>query len=272
MNFGFIIPVCCKNDIHCKQLLRCIESIKKYHPYNKIILINDSDEKYNLNNLFHNNENIIIIQSCQKGSADQQMFKILAETTLFEKAIFIQDSMILNKKLENIDKIDNITFLWHFTNHIIHWDIIEEPKTQFNIENKINTHTDLIKHKIIKDYNKNKDFLKFSLNNLSNKHNWCGCFGNLCIITKKELLYINNIVPFINMFTTYTSNRERRVNESIFSLICHFCYSNKKFNNSYDGLYYDGYTASNYSNIPCEFDNLKWCCKNEYISKISFDR
>ena len=272
MNFGFIIPVFCKNDIHLNQLLRCINSIQKYHPSNKIILIDDSDEKYNLNNLISYKENLIILKSILKGSADQQMFKILSETTLFEKAIFIQDSMILNKKLENIDKIDNITFLWHFTNHILHWDVIEEPKTQFNIENKINNHTDLIKHKLIKDYNKNKDFLNFSLNNLFNKNNWCGCFGNLCIITKKELQYINNIVPFIDIFTTYTSNRDRRVNESIFSLICHFCYPNKKFNQSYDGLYYDGYNVNIYSNTSYNFDNLKLCCKNEYISKISFNR
>ena len=90
-----------------------------------------------------------IIESYNKGSADQQVFKVLLDTDLFDKAVFIQDSMLLNKKLENIDNIDNIKFIWHFTNHRIHWDIIKEPRSEYNTANNIVTHTNLINHNIL---------------------------------------------------------------------------------------------------------------------------
>ena len=49
MEFGFIIPTCCRKDIHLRQLQRCINSIRKFYPNKHIILINDSIEKYEFN-------------------------------------------------------------------------------------------------------------------------------------------------------------------------------------------------------------------------------
>ena len=272
MSFGFVIPTCCRKDIHFKQLLRCLDSIKKFHPNNHIILIDDSDENYNLKNNFKDNELILVQRSYKKGSADQQVFKIILDNDYFDKAIILQDSMILNKKLENIEEINNIQFIWHCTNHRIHWDIIKEPTTEENIGNNIITHTDLIHHCISCDYGDNKDFQKFAIKCLNNKNNWCVIFGNCCIITKKIIKFIDNKTNFVNKFIDYTSNRQRRVNDSIFSLICHFCYPDINFSKSYDGLYYDGSKTNKYNGIDTGFDNLTWCCKNNYISKVSFNR
>ena len=113
MNFGFIMPTCCREDIHLRQLHRCINSIRKFHLDNHIILINDSLDKYDLSKEFVNDKYVQIIKSYSKGSADQQVFKVLLYTDLFDKAVFIQDSMLLNKKLENIENID-FKFIWHF--------------------------------------------------------------------------------------------------------------------------------------------------------------
>ena len=62
------------------------------------------------------------------------------------------------------------------------------------------------------------------------------------------------------------------MNESIFALFCHFLFTDINFNDSYDGLYYDGIHENKESGTPTGFDNLVWCRKKEYISKISFDR
>jgi hypothetical protein len=272
MSIGFIIPTCCKEEKHLRQLKRCIYSIRQFYKNVKIILINDSINNYNLQEQFKCDENILVYKSLNKGSADQQIFKIFYETTYFNKAIFIQDSMILNKKLPNMDNIINIQFIWHFTNHIKHWDLIKEPLTNFNKMNNINTHTDLIRHHIINNYNHNKDFQQYALNKLINKHEWVGCFGSLCIITKEALFKLNNTVNFIDIFIACTTNRNRRVNESIFSLICHYVYPEKDFANSFDGLYYDGYNVNKFNGTKTNFDNLVWCCKNNYISKIAFNR
>ena len=275
MSFGFIIPVCCREDVHLRQLHRCIESIRKYYQEEKIILIENSREKYNIVEEFKEDHNIIVQESFNKGSEDQQIFKVFLETSLFEKAVFVQDSMLLNKKLDNIDEINDIKFIWHFTNHRVHWDKIREPISEYNRKNKIITHTDLIKHCLIKDYSDNQDFVNFSLNGLKNKHLWVGSFGSLCIITKNYLKILNKDINFVEKFVTYSTNRNRRVNESIFSLLCHYKFPNINFEDSYDGLYYDGKKhggKSHLINKKTGFDNLVWCSVHEYFSKVSFNR
>ena len=276
MSFGFIIPICIKNNIHFNQLKRCLRSIRIFYENIEIILIDDSDIEYTkqIKEYFKTDNNIVIKESLIKGSADQQIFKVLLETELFEKAIFIQDSMILNKKLEGIDEI-NLKFIWHFTNHRVHWDVIKEPKTEYNIKHNINSHSDLIIHNVLRDYNDNNEFQKYVINNLKNNNQWCGCFGSLCIIDKKSLNILNDNINFIDKFINSTSNRDRRVNESIFSLICHFKYPENNFENSYDGLYYDGNTYGGdckMVNKNTGFDKLKWCAVHNFFNKVSFNR
>jgi hypothetical protein len=276
MSFGFIIPICIKNNIHFNQLKRCVRSIRIFYENIKIILIDDSIIEYTkqIKEFFKYDNNIFIKESLMKGSADQQIFKVLLETELFEKAIFIQDSMILNKKLEGIDEI-NLQFIWHFTNHRVHWDIIKEPNTEYNVNNNIITHSDLIRHNVLRDYKDSKNFQKYVINKLEKKNEWCGCFGSLCIIDKKSLIFLNDNINFVDKFINSSSNRDRRANESIFALSCHFKCSNNNFENSYDDLYYDGYTYGGDSkmvNKNTGFDNLKWCSVHNFFSKVSFNR
>ena len=276
MSFGFIIPICIRNDIHFNQLKRCINSIRNFYENIKIILIDDSNIEYTkqIEDYFKVDNNIVIKESLMNGSADQQVFKVLLETELFEKAIFIQDSMILNKKLEGIDEI-NLQFIWHFTNHRVHWDIIKEPKTEYNVNNNINSHTDLIIHNLLRDYKDNKEFQNYAVNRLINKNEWCGCFGSLCIINKKSLIFLNNKINFIDRFINSTSNRDRRVNESIFALICHFSFPEINFEKSYDEIHFDGYKHGGnvyLINKPTGFDNLRWFAVHNYFSKVSFNR
>lgn len=268
--FGFIIPTCCKSQLHINQLVRCLTSIRNFYKNIPIILINDSEESFDIYSMLKPYKNISIIKSCKKGSADQQVFKVFKETTLFETAVFIQDSMVLNKPFDNIINIIDIQFLWHFTNHRVHWDIIREPQTEYNIKNNITTHSSAIKHYLKKDYTINPEFNQYALDALSNKNTWVGCFGSCCIITKKGLEKLCKTIDFTNIFVNYTDNRQRRVNESIFSLLCHYTFPDINFEDSYDGLYYDGKTIKQerYTN----FDGLKWCATHNYINKVSFNR
>ena len=259
--FGFIIPTCCKSKIHKSQLIRCIESIRKYYD-NIIILINDGD---NIDNIKEKYKNLYIIESLNKGSADQQVFKVFQENELIDKMIYIQDSMILNQKLPDIKNID-LQFIWHFTNHRKHWDIIIEP----NSKNK--SHTEFIIECLDNYYINNKNFNLYAKKKLKNKDDWCGSFGSCCIISKKYLKILNENVNFIDIFIEFNNNRLRRVNESIFSLICHYTFPNINFEKSLDGLYYDGITPPKNTNKLTNFDNLRWCCQKKYISKISFNR
>ena len=272
--FSFIVSTCIKNTIHLNQLKRCIQSVILYHSDSHIYIINDSDESYllEIQNLIKNNRNIFLVESKLKGSADQQVFKLITEIDdISSHYIIIQDSMFLNQMFDNIDKINDVQFLWCFTNHRIDWDKIYEPTSNFNKSNKIITHTDLIRYNLINNYFEDKDFLIYALQSLINKNSWVGCFGNCCIITKKCVEFLNNKINFCEKFVKNNTNRERRVNESIFALICHY-FLPKNYLLAYDGLYYDGISVNMYSNTPTGFDNLKYCCKKKYISKISFER
>ena len=269
MDFGFIIPTCCKKEIHIKQLLRCVSSIRVHYPTHKIILINDYDDTINSR---INDENIEIIKSVVQGSADQQIFKVFLESDM-DKMVFIQDSMMLNKKLSGIESINDIQFLWHFTNHQTQWDNIQEPTSEYNINNGITTHSDLITHILNTDYQSlSPEFYNYAIDSMKNKNKWCGGFGCCCIMTRECLEKINRIVPFIDLFMGYNSNRLRRVNESIFALLCHYVYPNINFKNSYDGLYYDGKTTNRHSGTKAGFDGIRWCHRGNYVSKISFNR
>ena len=277
--YNFLIPSCIKNEIHERQLERCINSIRQFHSENIIYIINDSEKDKDdiYKKLSEKYTNLIVIESLYKGAGETLCFKFILENEkngCDENYVILHDSMILNIPLTNIEMIQDLQFLWHFTNHIIHWDSIIEEQTEYNINNSIITHTDLLKHHIIRDYSFNETFTNFCIDLLINQCKWCGCMGFCCITNKKSMQTINNTIPFIDIFLKL-SNRNRRnriVNESIFSIICHFIYQDTNFKNSYDGLYFDGYKCNNYAGIPCGFDNLQYLGRNNYIGKISFSR
>lgn len=274
MSFGFIISTCITSKLQYDQLSRCINSIRTHHKENYILIINDTKNKleYNIKELFENDNKIIIVSSINQGSGELQSFYFFQKQNYFDTAVILHDSMILLEALDNIKDI-NIKFIWYFSNHITQWDIINEPITNYNIENNIRTHTDLLQDCILSDFRDNVQFQKFSLHCLKDKKKWVGCFGTCCIINKETLQRIENIVPFIKTFTQYTNKRYRCAAESIFALICHFIYNHIDFTKSYDGLYYDGSNENKFHNKPCEFDNnLKWYAKNKYIGKFSFNR
>ena len=92
------------------QLKRCIDSIRKYYSTNKIIIIDDHS-LFNFSDIFAKDYNIFLKKSINKGGADMQTFKIFLDTSLFQTTLIMQDSMILENKLVEIDKINDIKFL-----------------------------------------------------------------------------------------------------------------------------------------------------------------
>jgi hypothetical protein len=324
-SIGFIIPICIQSEIHLNQLNRCINSIARYHPNINIILLNDTPPNTNANANTNTNTNntittedinimlesfknvldITIVNSLKAGSGELQTFKVFLEYANFDKAIIIQDSMTLLEPLpaNKLDSIEDVQFLWHFTNHILQWDSILESPSEYNSKNYITTHTDLLIDCIISDFRDNIYFQKFAINRLrqlsnnndngnrngNGKHNttaigpvnWVGCFGCCCVITKSAIRKMQKIVPFVDILVKYSNRRYRCATESLFALICHYVFPDNDYSNSFDGLYYDGISVNPYngSKIGLEDnlddnldDNLEWCARNKYIGKISFNR
>jgi len=260
MSLGFIIPSYCSEEQHIIKLKECIHSIRKYYKYNKIVIINDDSPK----EILFDDPNIIIEKSVVNGGADMTPYYLLYKNHYFDKALIIQDSMCINKKLENLDDIKTIKYLWYFTNHRVDWSTIKENQTEYNVKNNIKTHDDLIID-CIKKYCKNKDFQKYALDIYFQKDNWSGCFGTLSIIDYNFLKILEEKTGIIDTLLNFNTNRLRRVAESIFSLACKYILEEEVFETGYDGLYYDG------KKTP-KGRNNEYCCKKKYFSKISFNR
>lgn len=272
--FHFLIPSCIKNELHLNQLFRCVEFIRRHHLMNNIYIINDSDDEMDdiYTHLSYMYNNVIIIKSQYRSRGELLCLKYILDHGDDEQYVVMHDSMLLYEPLTNIESIKTIKFLWTFTNHMIDWDTILEERTEYNIKNNIITHTDLLNHIIKYDYSINKDFQEFAYDLLIHKYKWHGCMG-LCYITnKKTITYMNDILPFIDIFLNKNTIRNRVCCESIFSIICYYIFKDEKFEESYDGLYYDGINLNKYAWVPVGYDNLVYVGKNRYIGKISFSR
>jgi len=257
--FGFMVAICVRNMEHKNSVNKCVDSIIKYHPTDKAVLVVDFTsnselvkelvEQYSWNNY------IIFENFTEHVPADMLLLYYFKKNKYFDIAICIQDSMYVRNKFENI-AVDDVELLWHFTNHRVHWSEIKEPVTEFTKKYTITTHDDLIMY-CINNLIESEDFKKYCNKIYFQKHRWSGSLGCCCIINYDFLCKLDDSTKIINFMSKMSNNRLRRAMESLFSLACQFCL-NKEIHSSYDGLYYDGFYHNNF--------------KGFYIQKKSFDR
>ena len=277
-SFGFIIPSYCDSELHLLQLKRCINSIRKFHKDEKIIVIDDYSE-IDLTNELKGFDNLIVIMSPVKSAGDMVTYSVFKDNYLFQKAITIQDSMILEKELTNLKNVTSVNYLWYFTNHRLHWGKIKEPQTEYNIKNNIKVHDDAVLDCIKKLITKD-DFKDYALNIYAKKNEWSGCFGCLTIMDYDFMLKLNKDTGIIDLLLNMNDNRLRRVAESIFALSCQYVLGDEVFEKSYDGLYYDGINPQrgkgNFKAKDLGLGNsdspVEQVCKNDFFSKVSFNR
>lgn len=275
---GFIIPSYCDSDLHLAQLNRCIHSIRRFHPNETILVINDYS-KVDISSITNQYNNIQIIDSPCKGAGDMVTYMVYRDHPLFKKAVIIQDSMALEKKIDRLETIDTIQYLWYFTNHRLHWSIIEEPQNEYNISHNIKNHDDLVLH-CIDTLVQKEDFKKFAKDLYHEKDKWSGCFGCLSIVNYSFLEELNNKTGIIEILSQMNNNRLRRAAESIFALACLFVLGDEVFEKAYDGMYYNGMSEPRNKRIVSALEiglgnfnvAIDQCCKNDYFSKISFNR
>lgn len=238
-SFGFIIPTYIATEAHLAVLKEGLRRIRLYHNY-PIVIINDHSP-IDLSNLEKEFKDVTVELSLNKGAGEMNPYLHYYLHKYFDTAIILHDSMHLNKPLENIGLVLDIKFVRHFTNHVIHWSTLTEPKTDYNQKYGIKTHDDLIIHLLKKVLSeKNLPFLDFCLERYPKKRTWVGCYGIQTIITHdflKELQEKTNILDFT---VIATNRRSRCAMESIFALACHYLRDTDYLANSYDGLYFDG--------------------------------
>jgi hypothetical protein len=256
ITYGFIVAACLRNESHTTSLKNCIESIKLKEESPKIVVVMDfTSSKVYVDQIVSTYPDVIFELETRHVPADMLLLHYFKEKKYFDVAITLQDSMRLKKKLP-IPTNPEIDYLWYFTNHRVHWSIIEEPRTEFNISKGIKTHDDL-NHYIIDNVLESSEFRKYCQVTYNNKEHWSGCFGCCCIISYEFLEKLDEKTKLINLMYNMTSNRLRRSIESLFSLACQFT-KGCEIRSAIDGLYYDGFTGNN--------------LEGEYVMKQSFDR
>jgi predicted O-methyltransferase YrrM len=258
--FGFMIAACLRSIEHAIQLQRCLDSIQKYNPSQQRVVVMDhtsSDELVKL--VIRSNPNVHFELPTDPIPADMLLLHYFKKNKYFEKAILLQDSMILKNTIfeDEINAIKDIKYVWHFTNHRKHWHMIHEPETEYNKLNGIVTHDDLINHVIDTTIDK-EEFKKYCKEMYPRKELWCGCFGTCVIIAHDFLIELDEKTHCIDIQRKMVTNRLRRVIESILGLACQYV-TNRNMEESYDGLYYDGEYSNNFEG-------------RRVITKMSFDR
>ena len=172
---GFIMLRHVNNKITNLYWIHCYDCIRKYYPYNLILIIDDnSDYRYITKKLLYNTT---IINSEYHKRGELLPYYYYLSNKLFDTAVIIHDSVFFNKYIDL--SVNKYKLLWEF-NH--HWDQIEDE-----------TH-------MIKVFN-DKELLDFYMN----KNLWNGCFGCMCIITHDYLSFINtkyDISKLLNLVLT----------------------------------------------------------------------
>lgn len=255
-SFGFMIAGCWRKPEHLTVFNECVQSIRKYNPLQKIVVVIDftSDSEL-VKSAISNNPDVLFEVNTKPVPADMLLLSYFKDKRYFDKAVLLQDSMRLKKAMD-VSSVKDIQYVWHFTNHRWHWSTITEPSTEYNTINNIVTHDDLILH-VIDTKIENAEFKKYCKDIYFNKDKWCGCFGTCCIITHDFLLDLDARTNIINIESFMTSNRLRRAIESLFALACQYV-TQRTMEDGYDGLYYDGIVGNN--------------LEGDVISKVSFDR
>ena len=243
MNFGFLIPTYVTTTESFIAFVNCINSLKKFHPNNSKILFSDPTNPYDISELdFIKNDPTIQVIKTRYCDGELNVLKHYYERKYFDIGIILHDSFEIKRELTNIETINDVNFIWYFTNHRVHWHIIEEEKTEYNIKNKIKTHDDLILHICKKSY-EGTEFYKWLTDIYWKKEEWIGCFGPVSIINHSFLYKLQEKTEFLNIIPNIKDKRDRITIESIYALACQFVLGRPA--NSYDGLYYDGIHPNN---------------------------
>lgn len=233
---GFIIPSYVATWDHLNVLKQALSRIRQYHDY-PIVIINDHSP-VDLNPLMNQFSNVRIELSLRKARGEMNPYLHYYQNRYFDIAIVIQDSMLIKKKLENVEQVSDIKFLRYFICNRSACNITPEPATAYNIQNNIYHHGDLIMHLVTKIENKNKSFYDFCADLYYQKMEWIGCYGMQSIITWDFLNEMQLKTNVLDILDFMKDRRDRMAMEAIFAFACLYAKDtdNSYLMNAYDGV------------------------------------
>jgi hypothetical protein len=133
MTFHFVITVCIKDDVQLRQVLRCLDSIRKFHHQNAIYILNDSEEEMfeTVKHHFVKYSNTHFCQSYKKGLGEQQVFQFIIDCLDIpenDNVVYLHDGTILFLPFSETIETKDLQFIWYYSHHRIDWDKQNSPK------------------------------------------------------------------------------------------------------------------------------------------------
>jgi hypothetical protein len=219
MSLSFVITTFIDSDLKLKHFLKCVQSIFDYASFNFIYIINNSNDNYDnqhLKRYFLCDNKIKFIEVNKKINYLQSFYYILQFTENSDYYFIIHDNMYLHKKFSISNSNENdIQF--------ISYPLYIQDETNNEIDNELDDeYIDIysINYILNEYFNKDKDFLKYALNNINEKLVSYNSYA--CLITKEAIKKINNATNFANIFLLFNDNKKKIASEYIFALLCNY--------------------------------------------------
>ena len=195
-NIGFIILRHVNNSQTNNYWINCYNSIRKFYPLNKILIIDDNSDYTFVTSMKLQNTIIINSENNLKKRGELLPYHYYLHNKFSDIAIILHDSTFFNTYIDlSLKDNEQYKLIWEFEHD---WD---------------NTNDEV---KIIKSLNlKDNELLDYYYN----KHFWKGCFGAMTIIRHNFLVNIDkkyNISSLINQIITRT---DRCCFERVFACI-----------------------------------------------------
>jgi hypothetical protein len=244
MTFGFLIPCHVVSQDSFQTFCECISGLQRLYPEIPKILFYNKQTSFDISQLeFIQKDPTIRLITTRYCEGEMNVYKHYYEEKYFDMAILLHDSFVLKKQFQNLDAIEDINYIWNFTNHRVHWHIVEQPKTEYNKQHNIKNLDDLILHLVTKSFDHSSDFYKYFMDIYHKKDKWVGCYGSLSIIRHDFLKQVQEKTQIFNVIPNIKDKWDRVSMESILTLA--FQYTLGKTPIAYDGLYYDGIKNNN---------------------------
>lgn len=197
---GFIMLRCVRKKEQNTLYKECYEAIRKYHPDLKIVIIDDNSDKSVLESDYPMT-NVEIIESEYPTAGEYLPYWYLLQRKIFKKAIFVQDSMILNTKIP-YENVEDFMFLYETGN-----------VTGYQEETK-----QLLENTIIPE----------KLRSIYDSGNWRGCWGSMTVITSDFLSKIEESIG-ISKWKDIIRSRGLRIGlESAIGICCVYLKGNDR--------------------------------------------
>lgn len=196
---GFLIPRCVRKPQQNILYKECYEAIRRFHPDLKIIFIDDNSDKEVLED--YPMTNVEVIQSEYPAAGEYLCYWYMLKRKPFKKAIFLQDSMILNGPIP-YEEIADYSYLYETGNHTGFADDAQALLQQTKVPGELQA--------------------------LFISGQWSGCWGSMMVITADFIDRLEEQVG-ISMWASTIKSRPARIGlESAIGVVCAFVQPKEK--------------------------------------------